>query len=335
MTANRKSIRSARQKPLRSALVKPPRKLRESVTRKEQTTSAEPKLSEKLQEAKAEGRLVTLSGTTGKSITKPIEMLFDWKRTAIVGVGQEFEPTEYHVDLPSGVLLNRGEVFKIRMVLPKPASEYPPEAYLDVHLRFSSVHWWLPLDGSSGNGFDKAQWVAERKGVSSSDSGPATPAEEKPKTATKQDTKVGERLRRAELEERVVTVRGRNDRSKPLILDFNSNQTKLYGAPEGKEEFRLYMVTRRTNLNPDESFVAKLELDCRVDELDELAYVKLFLTSGVNWMLSVRGLSQAELKRRLEEREVARTAEARAIALKELEESAEVKKSKRWKSRRD
>jgi len=115
--------------------------------------------------------------------------------------------------------------------------------------------------------------------------------------------KPGERLRKAEFEGRVVKLSGFNGSGKPVVIDFNSEETKLYGMPKGKESFRLYMVTRRTNLNPDESFIVKLELECKVSEVDELAYVNLTLPSRTYWQLSLHGLSKAELRRRLKERE--------------------------------
>lgn len=335
MTANRKSIRPANQRALRSGLSKPARMLRESASRKAQKPSGGAELSERMLSAKAEGRLVTLSANTGPDKSVPLEMFIDWGRSGLKEVDKELQPIEYNLDLPSGVLLNPGQVFRIHMALPKPASEYPPEAYFELYLRTKDIYWWLPLDGTTSNGLERAKWVTDRKKLSAPEEVAPKLEEETPEPIIPKASEVGESLRKAELEGRVVKLRGRNSNAKPLILDFNSEKTKLYGMPKGKENFRLYMVTRRTNLNPDEDFVVKLELECRVSELDELAYVKLTLPSGVYWHLSLRGLPQAELKRRLAEREAEKTAESQTLAGKPLEESTGNKKSKRRLGRRN
>jgi len=101
-----------------------------------------------------------------------------------------------------------------------------------------------------------------------------------------------EELKLARAEGRVVELRGNNNGSMPVTLSVNHINTMLQKVPKHLRRFKLYMVTRRSSVNPGESFQIRLILPEPLAEYPKDAELKFRVGPGdslVAWTLPLHG----------------------------------------------
>lgn len=279
--------------------------------------------SKELLQARSEDRLMYCSCLNDKSATFLLEA--DMSSTGIFEAPDELSSYKL-VMVANQALVSYQTTFAFHVILPAPRTSYSSTAYFRFALQ-DGTSWAFFVDGTllSPGGLEKA---IEERGGRKYPTPAFTSESKKRKRVAAAPTEQQKRLRQAEREGRVATIRGNNVTKLPLNLSFDHSRVRLENVLEGQADFELHMVTRRTMLNPGEYFVAKVILQQPVAELPETSSIRLPLHKeqvAMKWSLSLKGLSTDELNAKLEEQTISRAVEQEANKGSALETDAEEK----------
>lgn len=135
---------------------------------------------------------------------------------------------------------------------------------------------------------------------------------------------MNEKLEQAKKEGRLLEFEGKNGEDYPLLIAIDWERTNFIHAPISVSPYKMYMLTRRTHLNPGEHMKIALVFDAEIPEMPEAAYfdLKLHLTH-IGWRFPLR-----EEDKDMTYDEVTARSEA-YIAQLEADRKAERKKGKR------
>jgi len=255
--------------------------------------------SKELLQARNEDRLMLCSCFNDKSATFLLEA--DMSSTGIFEAPDELSSYKL-VMVANQALVSYQTTFAFHVILPAPRTSYSPTAYFQFVLQ-DGTSWAFFVDGTlpPPGGLEKA---IEERGGRKYPTPVFTSESKKRKRVAAVLTEQQKRLRQAEREGRVATVRGSNVTKLPLNLSFDHSRVRLENVLEGQDDFELHMVTRRTMLNPGEHFVAKVVLQQSVADLPATSSIRIPLHKeqrDTDWNLSLKGLSSDELNAKLEE----------------------------------